>query len=56
MGGVTGLDYAGVRAYLDECCLVGDERKQIFAGIRAAEQGALQGWKERRALDKDNQP
>ena len=43
-GGATGLDYAGVRAYLDECGLCGDERKDIFAGLRAAEAGCLQGW------------
>lgn len=49
MSGATGLDYAGVRAYLDECGLDGDERKTIFAGIRAAESGTLSGWAERRA-------
>lgn len=39
--GVTGLDYAGVRAFLDEELLVGDERREVFAGIRAAESETL---------------
>jgi hypothetical protein len=34
MGGPTGLDYAGVRAYLDEQRL-GDERQAVFAGMAA---------------------
>lgn len=46
-----GLAYAGVRAHLDECGLEGDERKEIYEGIRAAEQGALRGWAERRAIE-----
>ena len=44
MGGATGLDYAGVRAYLDEQGPQGEERKDIFSGIRAAERGTLDGW------------
>lgn len=44
MGGATGLDYAGVRAYMDEAGLQGEERKDTFAGIRAAERGTLDGW------------
>lgn len=44
MGGATGLDYAGVRAYLDDQDLPADERKDIFKGIRAAERGTLEGW------------
>lgn len=42
MGNATGLDYAGVRAYLDECGLQGEERKDTFSGIRAAEVATLQ--------------
>lgn len=44
MGGASGLDYAGVRAYLDEQGLQGEERKDTFDGIRAAERGTLEGW------------
>lgn len=47
MGGATGLDYAGVRAYLDECALPPQERADAWAGIRAAERGALDGFAER---------
>lgn len=48
MGGATGLDYAGVSAYLSESGVEGDERKTVFSGIRAAEAGTLAGWAERR--------
>lgn len=51
MGGATGLDYAGVRAYLDESGLAGDERKDIFTGIRAAEGATLQAWAEKAKQD-----
>ena len=44
MGGATGLDYAGVRASLDDQDLPADDRKDIFKGIRAAERGTLEGW------------
>ena len=44
MGGATGLDYAGVRAYLDECSLYPPERGDVWAGIMAAERGMLEGW------------
>ena len=45
MGGLRyGLDYAGVRAYLDEHAVTGDERPNIFAGICAAERATLQVW------------
>lgn len=42
MGGLTGLDYAGVRAHLDEEGYAGEERKEIYAGIRAAERAVLE--------------
>lgn len=46
--GATGLDYAGVRAYLDEeTDLAGDERREVFACIRGAERGTLAGWADR---------
>lgn len=43
VNGATGMDYAGVRAYLDECGLTGDERRDVWAGIRACERGTLEG-------------
>lgn len=46
MSGKTGLDYAGVRAYLDEIGLSGDERRTIFTGICAAERATLEAWAE----------
>lgn len=46
MGGRTGLDYAGVRAYLDEVGLQGGERTETFQGIQAAEQAVLEVWTE----------
>mgnify|MGYP000216858405 CR=1 FL=1 len=43
MAGPTGLDYAGVRAHLDEMGLApGQERSAIYAGIRAAERATLE--------------
>lgn len=49
MGGATGLDYAGVRAYLDEQGLQGEERRDIFDGIRAAESATREAWREKNA-------
>lgn len=48
MSGATGLDYAGVRALLDEEGLSGDERRAVFAGIRACEGAVLEVWAEQR--------
>lgn len=48
MGGATGLDYAGVRAFLDEQQLAGDERREVFAGIQACERATLDVWAEQR--------
>ncbi len=47
MGGRTGLDYAGVRAYLSETGLTGELRADVWRGILACERGALEGWAER---------
>jgi len=47
MGGPTGLDYAGVRAYLTEAGLMGKQRKNTFAGIQAAEAATLRAWGEK---------
>ncbi len=45
MGGREGLDYSGVRVYLDECTsLCGDERREVFKGICAAEVASLEVW------------
>lgn len=44
MSGATGLDYAGVRAYLDELGHHGEDRREIFSGIQAAERAALDVW------------
>lgn len=48
MGGATGLDYAGVRAFLDEQDLQCDERRDVFAGIQACERATLEVWAEQR--------
>lgn len=48
MGGATGLDYAGVRAFLDEQDLQRDERREVFAGIQACERATLDVWAEQR--------
>lgn len=47
MGGATGLDYAGVLAYLRETGMKTKQRQQTFEGIRAAESGALRAWSEK---------
>jgi len=49
--GATGLDYAGVRAFLDEQQLPADERRDIWRGIQAAEVATLEVWAERRERD-----
>lgn len=48
MSGATGLDYAGVRAALDELGFAGDERQAAWRGIQAAERATLEVWAERR--------
>ena len=42
--GSTWLDYTGVRAYLDEMGFSGPERKDIFEGIRAADNATREVW------------
>ena len=42
------LDYAGVRAFLDEQDLQRDERREVFAGIQACERATLDVWAEQR--------
>lgn len=50
VAGPTGLDYAGVRACLDELDIEGGPaaRREIFAAIQAAEIATLEVWAERR--------
>ena len=50
MAGASGLDYAGVRAFLDEQDL-GDDRREVFAGIQACERATLEVWAEQRERD-----
>lgn len=56
MGAGMWLDYGGVRAYMDEIGLQGDERRDVWAGIRAADAATRQVWaeqaKERQAREK----
>lgn len=51
MGGATGLDYAGVKAYLDEQGLKKTARREVFDGIQAAERGTLDAWAEQSAKE-----
>lgn len=49
VAGATGLDYAAVRALLDELGYVpGDERRHLFDCIRAAESEVLSAMAQRR--------
>ena len=45
MGGAMGLDYAGVRALLDELELAGPERREIFDGLMTMERATLEALK-----------
>lgn len=53
MAGATGLCYAGVRAYLDEEGVDGEDRRHVWQCIRAAEREVLHLAAERRARDAD---
>lgn len=55
VGGATGLDYAAVAAYLTECALHGEPRRQIFDGIRAAESAFLDALSQRRERQQQQQ-
>lgn len=46
MGGATGLDYAGVRAYFGIVGIPGDEALELFQIIQACERECLQEWSE----------
>lgn len=57
VGGREGLDYDGVRAYLDEHLpRRGPKRRELFACIQAAEVACLDFWAEARERDQQNQP
>jgi len=45
-GGATGLDYAGVLAYLGAQGLKRPQRLEAFTGIQAAERATLEVWAE----------
>ena len=49
MGGPSGIDYAGLRAYLDEQAMAPDERTHTWACITACERSTLQAWAEKAA-------
>lgn len=46
--GVDGMDYAGLRAYVDELGLPSAERKALWSGLRACERATLDVFAERR--------
>ena len=48
MGGRTGLDYAGVRAYLDMQNLDPEIKREAFRGVQACEQATLAAWADQR--------
>jgi hypothetical protein len=48
MCGPTGLDYVGVRAFLDLAGLRKKERLEVFSGLHAMESATLGVWAERR--------
>lgn len=48
--GATGLDYAGVRAYLDE--VQPEDRKAAFSGICACERAVLKVREEQREMER----
>ncbi len=47
MGGPTGLDYAGVRAYLADQPMASAERTHAWACIAACERATLRAWAEK---------
>ncbi len=60
MGGATGLDYAGVRAHLEELRDAGDlpaeDRADVWRCIQAAERATLEVWSDRRKSDEARRP
>lgn len=57
MAGATGLDYAGVRAFLEsQDDMAADERRDIWRGIQAAEVATLEVWADRRDQQANSGP
>lgn len=58
MSGATGLDYTGVRAWLDENGFEhgSDRRRETFECIQAAERSTLDVWREQREAQERSQP
>jgi hypothetical protein len=52
MSGASGLDYAGVLAYLQAVVSSKQQRRDIFDGIQAAEHATLVVWREQAERDK----
>lgn len=53
MGGQTGLDYMGVRAWLDECGpRRRSQRREWFECIQACEAATLAAWAEHQSRSK----
>lgn len=48
MGGQAGLDYAGVRAFLELAGLRKQERLEVFAAVAVMERATLEAWAEKR--------
>jgi len=55
-GARSGLRYEGVRAHLDELGLCGDERREIYDGVRAAECATLDAQAELAEQEERNNP
>jgi hypothetical protein len=55
MAGPTGLDYAGVLAYLRELGLLRSERREVFDAIQACEAEQLLCWDEQRQREDKQQ-
>lgn len=49
LSGATGLDYTGVRAYLDELGLEPSVRLDVWEGIQACERVVLSVWADRKS-------
>lgn len=55
MAGATGLDYAGVRAFLEEQGLDESTRREVFEGIQVCEAATLEVWAEQRAEEQERE-
>lgn len=55
MAGITGLDYAGVRAWLLDAVPSDEDRRDVWAGITACEHAVLECMAERREREEAQQ-